>query len=221
MHDYYGYTPTDLLRVIAEACHHDWGQLPNVVELSSPDLGSCTVPGIELTSYGDYHGSDLDAANARALVAEFGEVFYRSEGPHGSVTLSIAAAPGVPPFARSLTESESADDWDLLASLASIMAGLADYPLISEEVHSEYIDELIGEAWDSWLRSDLLSDLADQTGDDDLLFQPAGELVDSIREAYLSFEHNEWVAETATSVVNHRHEDAVRHVLATVFHLGH
>jgi len=215
--DFYGYTPANLLQVIADACEQDWGNLPHVVELSTSELGSCTVPGIDLVSYGDYHGSDLDAANTRALIAEFGDVFYRSEGAHGAVSLALAAAPGVSPFARSLDAAESVDDWVLLACLASIMTRLVDYPLISEEVHAEYINELIDQAWDSWLRSDLLSELADLTGNEDLHFDPPETLVDSIREAYLGFEENEWVAESATSVVNHRHEDAVRHVLATVF----
>lgn len=222
MREYYGHTPTDLLKLIAEACNHEWGNLPNIVKLYSPDFGPCAVPGIDLVSYGDYHGSDLDAANARALVAEFGDVFYRNDGPHGSVSLSIAAAPGVPPFAPPPDPANSTgdweNDWETLASLAATMTRLTDYPLISEEAHAEYINELVTEAWDSWLRSDLLSDLATATGSDDL-YEPADELADQVREAYLSFENNEWVAQSATSVVNLRHRDAVRHVLTTVFYL--
>jgi hypothetical protein len=40
---------------------------------------------------------------------------------------------------------------------------------------------------------------------------------DTLRAAYYGYEDNEWFCETATSVVNYRHDDTVRHVARALF----
>lgn len=107
---------------------------------------------------------------------------------------------------------------------------LLDYPVLDEDDLNAYEDELTDEAWDAWLRSDTLSSLDSYALDNDLdahtdLARSAcyasdpRDTDDIVRCVYYAYEDNEWVAQGATSITNLRHDDAVAHVIDTVFTL--
>ena len=177
---------------------------------------------LSLMAYGDGYGTDYDAANVRALRETPGVTVStpgrRDDGGSATVVVgdmsSFANAQGETP------DPATAIEW--LASLVSQMEHLTDYPLLDDDAHSEYVNELAGESWDAYLRSDVSSELGDlsptgEFGYDDV--RVAGDArtgEDIVREAYYAYEGNEWNATTATEVANGHHDDAVRHVAATV-----
>ncbi|MFD9734401.1 hypothetical protein [Umezawaea sp. NPDC059074] len=173
---------------------------------------------LQLVSYGDYHGTDSDAANYRELIARHGEVFYTSERGHGERSLLILNDRGVSPFAAALDNSDALDK---LRVLAAELSRLEDYPLLSEAQQSKYVDELADAAWEEWLKYEVRGELQllDSTYEDWEDATPAGggDVETEFREAYYAYSGNEWVCETATSVVNTRHEEAVSYAARTVF----
>lgn len=214
----------------------DLGNGGKASELTEADLfklvisdgdGTKDVEQIEMTliSCGDYHGNDLDSANNRALDGTPGvQVCYPNTGGMGSIESESSVVIGkMSDFADSPEEAI-----DRLRSLADTMGSLLEFGLLDEEIHCQYIEELADDAWSQWLRSDTMSELdsmllAETDGGWDTETCP---LVDSndrrdrddiVRDAYYSYEENEWNAESATSVVNGRHDEAVQHVFETVF----
>jgi hypothetical protein len=162
---------------------------------------------ITLVSYSDYSGSDLDAANVRYLRDTETPGVHFDSGPHGTeyAWVQLGELP---------TNGDDIDtgiDW--LQSLAELMDTIAEYGLISDESHSAYVNELAEEAWDQWL-GDIVStavwELSDGNPDD---FQFTD---DEIRELYYGYEDNWWTCETATSVRNENHEDALAHVCDSI-----
>ncbi|GAB3475349.1 hypothetical protein [Amycolatopsis cihanbeyliensis] len=158
---------------------------------------------LTLAEYCDYGGSCVDAANVKSFDGEFGWVSTSTNGVHGSGSAWVQ-----------LGELPDIDDIDnglaMLEMLADTMDGLTDYPLISDEAHSEYVNELAEEAWDQFLGWDVRSELAELLGCDEYHLDDFQFSEDEIRELYYSFEDNEWNCETATSVVNGRHDEAVQ-----------
>ena len=63
--------------------------------------------------------------------------------------------------------------------MAALFAGLEDYPLVSEETHSELELEAQGEAWESWAESDFSRAVESMFGADldfpELVFVPDSE----------------------------------------------
>lgn len=187
---------------------------------------------ITLISCGDYHGSDVDAANNRALQNVPGvEVREPNTGGQGSVfNVSTTVVGEMSSFENATdprdTEREPAqrraDALMWLESLVKTIEGLVEYAVLDDEVHAKYVDGLAEEAWSDHRESDTfdaLTDMAPEDGTvwDDVLDNATDELKASVREAYFGYDENEWSAESATSVVNGRHEDAVKHVARTVF----
>lgn len=180
---------------------------------------------VQLLSYSDYDGSDYDAANVIALKNEFDWVNTSTDGRQGEGEAWVQL--GELPAGEHDTINEGLDN---LESLVRTIGSLTDYALISEEVHSEYIDGLANDAWDAYLRSDLISDLEkmnperDENGevlelDRSMAITPEAfqDLEDELRDAYYEYEGNEWNAETATNVVNGHHEDAEYYVAFKIF----
>jgi hypothetical protein len=203
-----GFTAGEILDVIAK--------------LAFVQTGSVTIEGAEyaalvICSYGDYHGSDLDGANYRELIARYGQIFYTRDGYHGERSLLLVNDRGVPPFETVDGGAYVGDVVDTLKALAADLAGLEDYPLLSEEMHSAYIGELAQDAWNQYMRADMASELDAYAPGGDASAAVAACEGDTLFEAYFGYDGNEWTAETATSVVNGRHADAVRHVAVTVF----
>lgn len=187
---------------------------------------------LTLISCGDYHGSDVDAANNRALRGTPGvDVREPNTGGQGSVfNVSTTVVGEMSSFENATSagdrEREPAarrgDALMRLESLVKQMEGLVEYALLDDEAHSELIDEFAAEAWDSWLESDTHAELINMGpgGSDawnELLSDMGDELKASIRETYYAYDENEWNAESATAVVNGRHKDAVKHVARTLF----
>ncbi len=159
---------------------------------------------LTLAEYSDYGGSCCDAANVRSLEDASG-VTVSKNGVHGAGSAWIT-----------LGELPDLNDVDngiaILEDLADTFDRLTDYPLISDEAHSDYVTELAEEAWDQWLGSDAIGDLAELAGCDTYEFEDFGYDEDAIREMYYMYEENEWYCETATSVVNARSDDAVKFI---------
>jgi hypothetical protein len=169
--------------------------------LGTDDYNAVTVT---LMSYSDYHGSDLDAANIRALEGTPGVTTCRSGQ---SATMQLGELPG--------DDTDSVDDGiERLEDIARTMVGLADnYPLIDDEIHSEYVDELATEAWEVYLAADIEGDLARVAIDG---WEWTEGVQGELRTAYYGYEQNEWYCETATSVVNGAHDDAMAHAVRVV-----
>lgn len=212
---------------------------------------------LTLISCGDYHGSDVDAANNRALDGTPGvDVREPNTGGQGSVfNVSTTVVGQMTSFENSQTTADwerepserRADALMWLESLVKQMEGLMEYGLLDEGTHSEFVDELAREAWDSWLESDVRGELeaiADKVlefpygvtglgvfdGPDELvdaLYAASGERLpvptsldgdDAVRVAYFEYEENEWtVSSLSEGATNGRHHEAVAHVARTVF----
>jgi len=183
---------------------------------------------LTLISCGDYHGSDLDAANNRALKGtpgvEFEEpnsggmssVFNRTTTVVGAMTAfaNLQGDVTVPASEARATALE----W--LEYLVTRLEGLQEYALLDEEEHGKLVEELAEEAWGNHLEGetfDALKALApDDSEEERADSQQAYEESDAqVHRAY--FEHeNEWTIE-GMGAVNRRHDEAVKHVARTVF----
>lgn len=188
---------------------------------------------VTLISCGDYHGSDVDAANNRVLKDAPGVDFHEpNTGGQGSVFNVTTVTVGEMTSFENATDpgdtdrdpaERRADCLQWLEDLVTTLESLVDNVIyLDEEKHSEYLAELAREAWESWLESDVHSELT-KIGPGgvgawvDLIDDMGPELKANIRTTYFGYEENEWNAESATSVVNGRHSDAVKHVARTVF----
>ena len=194
-------------------------RLAELVDSDGEPADEYRVPVIVvLASFSDYGGASYDAANVRTL-AEYPGV-STSGGHHGesSAEVTLGALPG-----DDSDDVPTRIEW--LVALVELIQGVCDYPIIDEDVWSTYEMELQDEAWDSWLYSDVMHDLSsmiEAAAGDDFDYETAPDPTDqaeAVREAYYSFEDNEWVCESATSATNMRHDDALRHVASTVFGL--
>jgi hypothetical protein len=162
---------------------------------------------ITLVSYSDYGGSCLDAANVRYLRETEAPGVCFGSGAHGTeyAWVQLGELP---------TNGEDiATGLDWLQSLADTMDAVADNRLISDESHTAYVDALAEQAWDQWLGAAVLSALRDLShgNPDDFQFTD-----DEIRELYYGYEENWWTCETATSVHNENHENAMAHVCESI-----
>jgi hypothetical protein len=173
---------------------------------------------ITLAEYSDYGGSDLDHANVRTLRDEYGCDTDCGGGFHGHQRAVIVLG--------ELPESDGMSDRvERLRAIVEAIEGLNDYPVLSDSEWSELQLELADEAWDAWLRSDLIGDLENLLGVDDIeeasvrdeFKGDPRDLDDVIRCAYYEFEDNEWVCEDATSATNYRHKEAMTYVAEKVF----
>lgn len=205
-------------------------------ESENPWSGDDRLYPITLTliSCGDYHGSDLDAANNRVLQGTPGvDVSEPNTGSVFNVSTTVVGE------MSSFENSQTPADWERepaarradalmwLENLVEKMESLIEYGLLDDVAHSEYIAELAEEAWSDHLESDTFDALRDMAADSVTFASDPDEWIDGLRaeeestprvhDAYFAFEENEWNAESATSVVNARHKDAVKHVARTAF----
>lgn len=202
---------------------------------------------IVLASYSDYHGTDHDAANVRALATLPGVTVVRSGHSDGGVRAQVQLG-AMSPFVTGHGSSPDADPdaaavdaIGRLEQLVNTMAVTLDEVVIDDAAHVEYLIELAEAAWDEWVRPDLPRELRQLAGALRIrpptsigesssvssaevpvdLDQYVTDLVDTyseqLRHAYYSYDGNEWVTENATSVINARHTTAVQYAAATVF----
>lgn len=202
-------------------------------EDSNPWSGDDRLYPITLTliTCGDYHGSDVDAANNRALQGTPGvTVSEPNTGGQGSVfNVSTTVVGAMTSFENATDPGDEdrdpaerrADALEWLESLVTRMEGLTDYPLLNDETHSELVDELAEQAWDSWLESDVFDKLRELAPMDDDVYE-----VDRVQEdenvkvqtAYYGYGENDWIVPSlGEGATNGRHADAVKHVARTVF----
>ncbi|HVV11594.1 hypothetical protein [Amycolatopsis sp.] len=164
---------------------------------------------LNLVSYSDYGGSDIDAANVRALKDVPGVIVSDIDFGGKAATATLGELPDT---------EDTEDGINRLESLVYSIEHIAEYVLLDEETHSEYVTELAEEAWDQYLGSDVLSEVETALGLDDTLdtLDVFGFSEDDIRELYYGFEGTEFYAETATSVVNANHVDAIAYVVGEI-----
>lgn len=219
---------------------HDTGDAAPEHRGVNPWSGDDRLYPITLTliSCGDYHGSDLDAANNRALDGTPGvSVNEPNSGGMGSVfNVSTTVIGEMSSFENATNPGDMerepavrrADALMWLESLVKTMEGLIDYALLDEQTHSELISELAESAWDDHLESDTFDALRDIAADSVTFADDPDEWIDGLRteeestprvhDAYFGYEDNEWVVESLGSgAVNFRHDEAVKHVARTVF----
>lgn len=166
-------------------------------------------------TWGDYTGSDLDRSNWNYLRDTYGEDKF----------VNITDIFGCQGLALVLGVVPEDSDLDEIDSIVHDLKRLDVYPLLDEDHHSEMINEMATESWNDYLRHDVSSELEgknysedfyDRSGWKDEYKNDPRDNEDIVRDIYYGYDNNEWYAETATEVVNGRHDDAVRHVYETL-----
>lgn len=218
---------------------------PNACEISPETLwqliwsdGAATervhAHTVHLLSWSDYGGTCADVANARYLDAE-GSPF------HGWVTLSPQGGHGAESAWVQLGELPGGDldtGLELVEQLAAVLRASEVDGLLCQETHDAYISELAAAAWGQWLGQDIPRQLAELIDEHQVAIPrvlldhgyPVEDASDYTRwlwehgeqrfaDAYYAYHCNQWTCEPSspTSVVNHTHDDAVRHAAHTAF----
>lgn len=162
---------------------------------------------LDLISYSDYGGSIYDAANVRALL-EIEGISGTADTSSGEAWVQLGELPW--------GDGDREEGISQLTHLVETVEALAgDCVVLDDSAYDEYREELISQSWSAdWgtLRKirDELNDISGNNGDD------FGFSDDELGDLYFEYEWNEWVDESATSVVNQCHEDAVAHVLKSI-----
>jgi hypothetical protein len=156
---------------------------------------------LDLIGYSDGSGTDWDAANVRYIEETHEWVdIDETYGGGKEAYLIVGCLPG--------SDDDDIDDRiGMLESLVDDLGRLEDYPILSDDIHGQYVDELATEAWDQWLGSDVRSDIETRMEDEYPDFD-ALDYENVIREAYYDHE-NEWNCTSATEVTNGHHDEAV------------
>lgn len=184
---------------------------PTAEDIESAEIGEVWYR-VTLASFSDYSGAAYDRANVKELVETYGA--SEGSGIHGHEFAYVEI--GDPDM-----------DEDKLSLLVEIAEGMCDYPIICEETWSQVEEEIAEEMWGAFLEDEVRDEIGDMfsanSPDDEDAYDRGLEFFDensdAIREAYYTFSENEWEFESATSAVNRRHEDAVRHAVQTVAEL--
>lgn len=190
---------------------------------------------IELTLIhcGGSQGSDVDAANNRSL-GEFVGVSFREPESHDTFNVTTVQLGDMTAFANAQSDEPSREDALLwLETLVDAIEDLVEYPFVSEETHSNLVDELAEAAWDDWLGDDVKDRLPAMCSDRDFPCTVEGvECVDTedvvdalwaakeslVRAAYYEYEENEWTVENmGEGASNGNHVDAVKYAAGLVF----
>lgn len=105
------------------------------------------------TTWGDYVGGTVERSNYNSLLRDFPDTFIHITGGYFSHTLYLPMPYG--PNGQALVE---------------IMAGLENYPLYDEEDHSQLEMDIAWDAWEQYLKADIVReweiDTDDWTDDD-------------------------------------------------------
>ena len=99
---------------------------------------------VPFTDHGDYCGSTVEKSNCRAFLEAFGhnDFVHRTYGGHGSESVMIG-----------ITGLLGCDD-STFDDIYDTLRGLADYPLIDEQLLCEIESEGCDDAWGCWVCSD-------------------------------------------------------------------
>ncbi|WP_433268198.1 hypothetical protein ACQPZF_03620 [Actinosynnema sp. CS-041913] len=163
--------------------------------------------------YSDTHGSDVSVVNQQYLIEEFGaKVFvHLRDDRDGARGIGL-------PVCRPLPGDDA--DNSALRRLIGELERLRVVGLLDEERHGRYLDTLAEATWRSHLRAEVITALralAPDIEEDRAVVFAGLDRDDLIGEAYFGFEGNEWIAVTPYRVRNGRHDDAVMHVVTTLF----
>ncbi|MFC0434550.1 hypothetical protein [Kutzneria buriramensis] len=178
----------------------DWSTFTPADFFWSPDVLVLPV------TYSNVSGTIQTAANARELIRVFGkDNFVTIHGEKGLFGLALLSHT---PWPRT-------SQLERLATMLTMLAS-GDQVLLNTRTYWEYFAELRDKAWEASLAAKTAESLA--------ALAPAGVTVNRaslrtdpwIRHGYQWFKGNQWMPQTATSVINARHDEAVRHVARTV-----
>jgi hypothetical protein len=209
-----------------------WSHLVEDSSYAAEDTDNEPILFALLVSYGDYSSTtDADAANYRYLFGQWAagmaDPLLYNVGPNERDGIGLAVRIG-----------DSRWSENALTDLIAIMNGLVDYPLISDETHSEYEHEKQEEWWDGCHR-DLLAEIDDEMIGDDEPVDLAGEFYtwesagltdeyaddprdrdDLVREVFYGLMgegSHEWTWESATSIIPRYSQALVRDLIETLF----
>ncbi len=187
----------------------------STVENATPDDATFVI--LDMTSWGDYSGSTIERSNYRRLLEEYRETFAEVRYDFDGHALALPVAWPSGAWAQEHLPSglgENAED--ARKQLFETLSGLeSDYPVYDDEDLSSLENDLVGEMWDCWVRSDLVSELykvCDADAVDDVS-------EDQLRELFYSFvgeSPEPFHAEDAVSVVFPYFPDAVAHIAAMI-----
>jgi len=175
-------------------------------DLETGEHCSCRLNGPEsspdfyrfpYTLWGDYIGDAVQRSNHRSILADFPDIFSDFVGFPGAHELILPA------------EGIDADTLDELIRIGQHIRD--DYPLYSDEDHSNLEMELADEAWDAYLSWDVMRSLAELGVDTDTVDE---EKVRELFYASLSDDPCSPYAESADSVVFPYYDDNVAYVVA-------
>jgi hypothetical protein len=184
---------------------------------------------LTLISCGDYHGSDVDAANNRTIDGMPGvDVSYPGTGGMGSVeSVSTTQLGSVTAFAVPENEGAPATADDVIRNLRAVvdvMGSIREHGLLSEEDREKYVREQAESWWSNGLGRDVMGEMENlnPAGPFEELPTPEGvtDIEDAVKAAYFDYDGTQWEMtgpDTATGVYNANHEEAVKHVAETVF----
>lgn len=214
---------------------------------TDPDEDREVIDPVEivLVSYSDIHGTDADAANLRALARIPGVTIVRSIGNGGARAQVRLGELSAFTTTEDPSRDRPSEAIRRLDQVVDAMTTTLEELYIDDTMHVEYLIEMAEAAWDAWIRLDLPGELRQLARDLDIEVpedarSPDGARYDTdhvdgidgidryvdelfdvyddkVRAAYYDYAGNEWVAETATSVINARHGQAVRHAAHMVF----
>jgi hypothetical protein len=170
-------------------------------------------------AYGDYLGSDFDAANSRYLTENY--AFVRTEGDD---TAGVSTIVSVLSGSLGVVDGEAPEaTTEEIVALTHEIESLSDYPLLDDDTHSEYIAELTEASWDAYRWGDLVSTIGDRfhreyngliPAEDHAAFETmldvdmTDEEIDAVK---MSYEREAWwVGEsgTATGVINDANDES-------------
>lgn len=189
---------------------------------------------VALFSWSDYGGTGADVANTRYLTGEgspfHGWVVLSADGVHGagSAWVQLGELPG----------HDIDSGLARLEQLAAVMGATETDSPLCPQTHDDYLAELAAAAWDQWLRLDIPRQITALIDTHDIAIprvlldhgypvedasEYAGWLWEDrerrFAEAYYACPDNHWACQpgSATTVVNHGHDQAVRHAAQTTF----
>ena len=156
---------------------------------------------VPFATYSDYSGSTVEASNADCIESAYDEHdwVHPVYGGHGTHAVAIG-----------VTGLLTCDE-DLFDELCETFEGLANYPLIDEQAHSDYETEAIDKAWESWARADFISALEKKFDGNEFNFPDDSDDCD-FRSLFENQDNCEWWCEGSGPDMYIRIDDVVKEI---------
>ncbi len=184
------------------------GQLYELIVSDGEETENHYSVRVSILGYSEHSRSSIyDAANVRTLL-EFEGVEGTADLNDGEAWVQLGELPW---------EGGAVDDaLRLLEKIVDAVEALhGDCAVLDDSALDDHREALIERQWSAdWgtlkdIRN-VLEDVSDKNGDD---FEFSDE---EIRDLYFGFQGNEWVDDSATSIVNGREDDAIEYVLREI-----